>query len=82
MASSGVPDIGKLRWRCRRGTKELDLLTTRYLDHFYANASPEEQFEFAALLELQDPELYKILSRAQPVDNPLQSAIVAKMHSM
>ena len=81
MASSGGPDIGKLRWRCRRGTKELDVLTTRYLDHFYATASAEEQLAFAALLELQDPELYKILSRAQPANNPLQAAIVAKIHS-
>ena len=81
MASSGTPDIGKLRWRCRRGTKELDVLTTRYLDHFYTAASPEEQSAFAALLELQDPDLYKILSRVQPADNPLQATIVEKMHS-
>ncbi len=81
MASSGTPDLGKLRWRCRRGTKELDVLTTRYLNDFYSTASSEEQAAFAALLELQDPELYKILSRAQPANNPLQAAIVEKMHS-
>ncbi len=81
MTPSGKPDIGKLRWRCRRGTKELDVLTTRYLDHHYASASLEEQLAFAALLELQDPELYKILSRTQAVDNPVQAAIIAKVHS-
>lgn len=82
MDASGAPDIAKLRWRCRRGTKELDFLTTRYLDHFYANASKAEQLAFAALLELQDPELYKILSRSQAVDDPLQASIVAKVHSL
>ena len=82
MDPSGVPDIGKLRWRCRRGTKELDVLTTRYLDHHFASASREEQLAFVALLELQDPELYKILSCAQAVDNPVHASIVAKMHSI
>ena len=27
--------IGKLRWRCRRGMKELDLLTLGYLERHY-----------------------------------------------
>ena len=81
MNSSGNPDIAKLRWRCRRGTKELDYLTTYYLDHFYNDASKEERLAFAALLELQDPELYKILSCVQPVNDPHQASIVAKLHS-
>lgn len=34
--------IGKLRWRCRRGMKELDLLVLGYLDHHYPTASAEE----------------------------------------
>ena len=44
--------IGKLRWRCRRGMKELDLLTLGYLEAYYPTASTEEQQAFAALLEL------------------------------
>ena len=49
--------IGKLRWRCRRGMKELDLLTLGYLERHYPNAPVEEQQAFAGLLELQDPQL-------------------------
>ena len=83
MSVSGrSPDQAKLRWRCRRGTKELDVLTTRYLDHFYGDASTEEQWEFAAMLDMQDPELYLILSRKQPPNGSLQEAIVAKIHSL
>ena len=82
MSASGTPDQAKLRWRCRRGTKELDVLTTRYLDLFYADASLDEQRAFAALLELQDPELYLILSRKCAVSDPNQAAIVDKIHSL
>ena len=75
-------DLSKLKWRCRRGTKELDTLTTRYLEHFYIDADPSEQSAFAELLTLQDPELHAILTRDTSPSNPLISAIVNKIHSI
>ncbi|HEY2779942.1 MAG TPA: succinate dehydrogenase assembly factor 2 [Steroidobacteraceae bacterium] len=53
-----VPDQGRLRWRCRRGMKELDLLLTRYVDERYSIASPPEQEAFRGLLDSQDPVIY------------------------
>lgn len=82
MSASGIPDLAKLRWRCRRGTKELDTLTTRYLEHFYPNASQGEQCAFASLLELQDPDLHSILTIVSTSRDPLIVAIVAKIHSI
>jgi antitoxin CptB len=79
---SGSLDLSKLRWRCRRGTKELDTLTTRYLEHFFATAPSEEQQEFAALLEWQDPLLNRLLMREDPAENNLQASIVQKIHSL
>lgn len=79
---SGSLDLSKLRWRCRRGTKELDTLTTRYLENFFATASLDEQQEFAALLEWQDPLLNRLLMREAPAENNLQEAIVQKIHSV
>jgi antitoxin CptB len=51
-------DEGKLRWRCRRGMKELDILLTRYVDERYGAASAEERQAFEGLLETQDPVIY------------------------
>jgi antitoxin CptB len=51
-------DVGKLRWRCRRGMKELDILLTRYVDERYGAASAEEQQAFQRLLDTQDPVIY------------------------
>lgn len=61
--------IGKLRWRCRRGMKELDLLTLGYLERHYPEASAEERQAFADLLELQDPLLMSyMVGRETPAD--------------
>jgi antitoxin CptB len=79
---SGSPDHSKLRWRCRRGTKELDTLTTRYLENFYDDADQNEQSAFAELLTMQDPELHGILTRDHQVTDPLVIAIVDKIHSI
>ena len=51
-------DAGKLRWRCRRGMKELDILLTRYMDERYGAAPAEEQQAFQGLLETPDPVIY------------------------
>lgn len=47
----------ELRWRCRRGMRELDVLLERYLAHRWPVACAAERQAFASLLELSDPEL-------------------------
>lgn len=47
----------KLRWRCRRGTKELDIVLQRFLDDGYAALSESDRDAFEALLDEQDPAL-------------------------
>ena len=51
-------ELGKLRWRCRRGMKELDILLARYVDERFCNASSLEQDAFRRLLDTQDTDLY------------------------
>jgi len=61
--------LARLRWRCRRGMRELDVLLQRYLDRRYALAPIEEQQAFERLLELPDPELFGyVVNREQPTD--------------
>ena len=51
-------DIRKLRWRCRRGMQELDLLLLRYLDQRHAAASDAERAVFLRLLDTEDDKLW------------------------
>ena len=53
--------LARLRWQCRRGTKELDLLLQSYLKTGYLTADDEEKALFVELLELEDDELLAVL---------------------
>lgn len=74
-----VGDTARLRWLCRRGTKELDLLLGRFLDHAYAGSSPVVQRAFERLLECQDPELYALLSGRVRTDDPELADVVERI---
>jgi antitoxin CptB len=63
-------EAGQLRWRCRRGAKELDLLLTAYLQRCYADASATQQQTFRRLLELPDPDLLQLLLGTKVMDDP------------
>jgi antitoxin CptB len=67
--------LSQLRLRCRRGMLELDLILQRYLNDHYPSAERDEQAQFIALLELQDPELYALVTRATPPSPPLSPLI-------
>lgn len=62
--------LAKLRWRCRRGMRELDVVLERYLQHHYEQAPLAERAAFERLLELQDPELFGFLLRRERPQDP------------
>lgn len=69
-------DLARLRWRCRRGMRELDVMLTRFLDRVWSTASPAERAAFVQLVELQDPELFGYLvGRTTPTEEPLRAVI-------
>ena len=71
----------RLRWRCRRGMKELDLVLLRYLEQDYEAASPADRAAFARILDLQDPELFGYLvGRAVPTDDHLRHVLARIRH--
>ncbi|MCF6319682.1 MAG: succinate dehydrogenase assembly factor 2, partial [Proteobacteria bacterium] len=49
---------GYLQWRCRRGTKELDVVLNRFLDAKYDSLTDIELHNFDALLNTQDTVLW------------------------
>jgi len=51
--------LKKLRWRCRRGMRELDQLFERYLDREWATAPAEEREVFLFLLDCEDDRLWR-----------------------
>ncbi len=70
-----MTDLGRLRWRCRRGIKELDVLLTRYVDERLASAPVAEQQAFERLLEAQDPLIYAYCLGQAPVPADFESLV-------
>lgn len=77
--TTAVSHLARLRWRCRRGMRELDVVLQRYLEQHYVHAPAREQQAFEALLEQQDPQLMGFLmGREQPSD-PDQARVIARL---
>jgi len=53
------PEIKRLRWRCRRGMRELDQLMLRYLDSRWPIADDAERKLFLQLLDCEDDKLWR-----------------------
>jgi len=74
-------ELDRLRWRCRRGLLENDLILTRFLDARGVRISEEEVVALDRLLALSDNELWDLLAgRQEPADaavKPLLDALRA-----
>jgi antitoxin CptB len=55
-------DLKRLKWRCRRGSLELDLLMTRFLNNYYPDVSANLQQAFERLIECSDATLYDLFT--------------------
>lgn len=67
-AAPNTVHLSRLRWHCRRGMRELDVLLTRYFEQAYPSASAEQQLAFEAVLDLQDPLILAYLTGAEIPD--------------
>ncbi len=63
MATSA--ELNRLRWRCRRGLLENDLILTRFLDARGDGLAADEIAALYRLLDLSDNELWDLLSGRQ-----------------
>lgn len=74
-----VPSKARMRWLCRRGMKELDVLLERYFAAEFDHMDALGQSRFYALLQLEDPDLYAyLMGRAAP-EQPALAALVVEI---
>jgi antitoxin CptB len=67
--------LRRLRWQCRRGLLELDLLFARFLEQQYLSLSATEQVAFQRLLEQPDQTLLAWLQGQQVPPTDLKMII-------
>ncbi len=76
---SAAESVSRLRWHCRRGMRELDVVLQRYLEQRYPVAPQRERQAFARLLDQQDPQLLAyLMGREMPAD-PDQAHVVTRL---
>jgi antitoxin CptB len=59
MSDAGDVELKGLRWRCRRGMRELDRLLERWLDRCWASSSDADRDVFRRLLDVEDDKLWR-----------------------
>lgn len=66
----------KIRWRCRRGMLELDLLLQGFVERGYDELDEPERACFNRMLELPDQELLEYLMETKdPRDREMECVI-------
>ena len=76
-----MSEMSRLRWLCRRGMKELDVVLVRYLDNTYESATSLEQERFRELLQMPDPDLYNLLLGRDLTDDPDLARFLRQLRS-
>ena len=71
------PIDGRLRWRCRRGLKELDVLILPFLEQSYSNLSASLQDDFVRLMAEEDVDLLDWLVNGIPVPTSYRAIVDA-----
>ena len=72
-------DLRELRWQCRRGMRELDVLLTGYLESQYEASDDRYKAAFRQLLTLSDPELVQYLLAGERPDDDTIAHLVARI---
>ena len=71
-----------IRWQCRRGMLELDVILNRFLDQRYASLSFVQKNIFSELLKQDDPTLFDWLVAGVPCNHaPLREMVTQLLGS-
>ena len=81
MDADSDSDRARLRWRCRRGMRELDVLLIHFFEASFDTLSSTEKDTFRAILELPDPELQAYLIAGHASDDPAFEALFDRIRT-
>jgi antitoxin CptB len=74
-----MSEADRIRWRCRRGMLELDLVLAAFLERHLNSLGPRSLATLRKLLELPDPELFDLVMGRGQAENADERELVALM---
>ena len=57
----GVKNVERVRWRCRRGLLELDIVLGRFIERHYPHLDEAQRLAFDSLLDMPDTTLWDMI---------------------
>jgi antitoxin CptB len=80
-ASQQQAALARLRWRCRRGMLELDLLFVDFVNQHLAQLTPAQMAALNDLLDLPDQQLWKLLTVSDEGVDAVAQQVLAKLRA-
>jgi len=74
-------NLARLRWSCRRGMLELDVLLINFLNEAYLSLTAAEQNAFKEVLSLSDQTLYEWLTGNVSAENSPYFPMINKIRA-
>lgn len=71
--------IARVRWACRRGMLELDVLFQPYVENHYEQLSNQDKNTFTRLLEGEDPVLFAWFMGHEKCPDPVLAEMVIRV---
>ena len=75
-------ELRRLRWRCRRGMRELDRLLERWLEQGWRDSPTPEREVFLLLLDSEDDRLWKWFLGHETPDDAALDALVQRIRAL
>jgi antitoxin CptB len=76
-----MKDIERVRWRCRRGLLELDIVLERFVETRYEGLDESQRAAFDALLDMPDTILWDMIAGRTPPLQREQNAVIGMINA-
>ena len=76
-----LKEMERIRWRCRRGLLELDIVLGRFVEQHYARLDEEQQAAFDVLLDMPDTVLWDMIAGRQEAAQGGLQALLEKIRA-
>ena len=77
-----MKNLERVRWRCRRGLLELDIVLGRFVGQHYAGLNEAQRAAFDALLDMPDTVLWDVIAGRQEATQSEQQALLEKIRAV
>ncbi|MDD1782908.1 succinate dehydrogenase assembly factor 2 [Enterovibrio sp. ZSDZ35] len=75
----GAEDKARIKWACRRGMLELDVIIMPFFEECFDALTESEKLDFVALLECDDPDLFTWMMGHSRSEKPELAAMTDKI---